>query len=850
LSRQILFNFPLAHGLHARPASLIQEIARRFTASITWENDRSHNRADCKSTLSLIASDTWKDDPCRIVIGGVDELDAEAALRNFLENEFPGLNETSPELQIPSGQEQRIPRVIKKEKALYFAGTGTGWGIARAPAFIFDSFHLEPPGEADEKKTNEEEICALQEAINKLALELSEAADQAWNPVEKDILTAHLAIVQDKAYLEKIDEYIVTRNFSAARAVFETAQYFAEILQTRKSQYIRQRLADIKDISARVILLLTCESRGSKPSASGTTGSGPRLTEPVILAAESILPSQFIALDKTLLKGLVISEAGTTSHSVILARAFNIPTVTGVENIHKKVNPAEELVVDAGRGLVLPAPNTTLSRFYDLEMIKLGQKRDKAAPFVSEPGTTADGKKLEVAANIGSVEELESAFQNGAEGVGLFRSEWLFMNRDAAPTEEEQFDIYSRAAAISGNRPIIIRTLDIGGDKPIPFLDLPKESNPFLGYRAIRIYNDFNELIDTQLRAILRASVFGNLKIMFPMVSCLEEVFALKKRLKDVMLELEKDGIPFNPGIQVGVMVEIPSVVFVLEEIAQEVDFFSVGSNDLSQYFFAADRDNPAVGYLQNPFYPAFLRLLKKIVAGVHAQDKWVGLCGEIAGDSDCLPLWVGLGFDEISLSSSGIPAVKAELRTLKFEECKHLVSQLSRKVTALQVEERLNEFFRSPTGVDLITEELIDLEAGSLTRDEAVREAVNLLDVAGRIENSDEVEELVWQREEAYSTGIGFGVATPHCHSPAIKNNSIAFLKLKTPIDWQSLDNQPVDMVFLLAMRASDRDKQHLKILARLSRKLMDEEFIAQLHGVEKPADVIALLKECTGNL
>jgi fructose-specific PTS system IIA-like component len=843
VARQIVFNFPLSHGLHARPASLLQEIARRFSSSISWENSRSNNRADGKSVLSLIASDTWKDDPCRIVIDGADELEAEAALKKFLENEFPRFDEVPPVFRIPGGQDQKIPRVIKKENSLYFAGTGATWGTAQAPAFVFDSFHLEPPVETDETRIVENEIRAVQEAVKNLARELTEAMDRSRNPVEKDILNAHLAIIRDNAYLEKIRDYIVSRDCSAAKAVFAAAQYFAAILQSRKSHYIRQRLADIKDISARVILSLT---RGSRPFSAGTTGCGLRLTEPVILVAESILPSQFISLDKKLLKGLVLSEAGTTSHSVILARAYNIPTVAGVEHIHKKVNPGEVLIVDAGRGLVIPAPNGTLSRFYDLELVKQRQINEKNAPFISEPGAAADGKKMETAANIGSVEELESAFLNGAEGVGLFRTEWLFMNRPTAPTEEEQFAIYSRAAAIAGKRPVIIRTLDIGGDKPIPYLDLPREANPFLGYRAIRIYDDFNELIDAQLRAILRASVSGNLKIMFPMVSCMEEVLSLKKRLKAAMLGLEKEGIPFNPDIAVGIMVEIPSVVFALDEICREVDFFSVGSNDLSQYFFAADRDNPTVRYLHNPFYPPFLRLLKKIVAGVHAGGKWVGLCGEMAGNIHYLPLWVGLDFDEISLSSAGIPAVKCALRTLKSGDCKHLAAQLLRKATALQVEERLREFSRSPTGVDLITGELIDLDSGSLTRDEAVREAVNLLEIAGRIENSDEVEELVWQREDAYSTGIGFGVATPHCHSPAIKNNSIVFLKLRKPIDWESLDNQPVDMVFLLAMRASDRDKEHLRILARLSRKLMDEEFIAILRSVAKPADVISLLKEC----
>lgn len=843
MARQIVFKFPLRHGLHARPASLIQNVARRFSASITWENNRSNNRADGKSVLSLIAAETWQDDPCRIVIDGEDELEAEEALNILLANELPKCEEEPPGIGCTSEHDITIPRVIRKENPLYFAGPGVSGGISKAAAFILDSFHLEPPVDTGESRIVETEIRAVKDAINRLVLELTESMERSRNATEKDILNAHLGIVQDKGYLETIDNYIGVHNYSAPKAVFETSRYFAGILQSSKSYYIRQRLSDIKDISARVIVSLT---GGCRPSSSAVNGCGIRLTEPAILIAENILPSQFISLDKKFLRGLVLSEAGTTSHSVILARAFNIPTITGIEGIHKKLNPGEVVIIDAGRGLVIPSPNTTISRFYDLEMEKQRLIKEKAVPFIQGPGATADGKKIEVAANIGSLEELESAFLNGAEGVGLFRTEWLFMNKANAPGEDEQFEIYSRAAAVAGKRPVIIRTLDIGGDKPIPYLELPKEANPFLGYRAIRIYNDFAELITAQLRAILRASAFGNLKIMFPMVCCLEEILSLKKQLKSVMLELEQEGTAFNREIAVGIMVEIPAVAFAVAEISAEVDFFSVGSNDLAQYFLAADRGNSKVSYLYNPLYPSFLRLLKKISDEAHARGKWVGLCGELAGNIDYLPIWAGLGFDEISLSSSTIPAIKASLKKLNSGACQNLVTHLLETTTALQIKERLSDFSRAQTNADLVTEELINLDSVSLTRDEAIRELVNLLEASGRIESSDEVEELVWQREEAYSTGIGFGVAIPHCNSPQVKNNSIAFIKLRKSMDWQSLDSQPVDMVFLLAIQSSDRDKEHLKILARLSRKLMDEEFIARLRGVEKPAGIISLIKEC----
>lgn len=844
MARQIVFKFPLTHGLHARPASLIQRTAQKFNASISWENDRSKSCSDSKSILSLIAAETWKDDPCRIVIDGDDELEAEKALITLLENELPKCEEELPEIVPASNSEIKIPRFIRNENPLYFSGTGINGGISRAAVFVFDSldlFHLELPIDTSGSRIVEKEIHTVQDALNRLRLELTESIGRSQNSIEKDLLNAHLDIVQDQNYLGTITNYISNQNYSAAKSVFETARYFTGILQNSKSYYIHQRLSDIKDISARVIVSLT---GGHESSPTGVFVREIRLTEPAILLAENILPSQFISLDKKLLKGLVLSEAGTNSHTVILARAFNIPTITGIEGIQKKLNPGEPVIIDAGRGLIIPSPNSTISRFYDLEMEKQRQIEEKTALFIPGPGSTADGKKIEVAVNIGSVEEVESAFLNGAEGVGLFRTEWLFMDRSNAPTEEEQFNVYSRAATIAGKRPVIIRTLDIGGDKPIPYLNLPKEANPFLGYRAIRIYNDFNNLINTQLRAVLRASFFGNLKIMFPMVCCLEEILSLKKRLKSIMLELERERVPFDAKIAVGIMVEIPAVAFALAEISTEVDFFSIGSNDLVQYFLASDRGNPKLNYLYNTFYPSFLRLLKKIIADAHAQGKWVGFCGELAGNIDFLPIWIGLGFDEISLSSASIRHVKFSLKKLKSGECETLAAHLLETTTAQQFKERLNDFYRAPTDIELITEELIRLDSKSLSKEEAIRELANLLEVSGRIDNSDEVEELIWEREESYSTGLGFGVAIPHCNAPQIKNNSIVFIKLKNPIDWQSLDNQPVDMIFLLAIRISEQQKEHLRVLARLSRKLMDEEFVAKLRKVEKPADIISLIK------
>ncbi len=409
------------------------------------------------------------------------------------------------------------------------------------------------------------------------------------------------------------------------------------------------------------------------------------------------------------------------------------------------------------------------------------------------PAITADDHRLEVAANVSSSEELGPAFEQGAEGIGLFRTEMLFVGRDNAPAEDEQFDIYTSAVRAAGGRPVIIRTFDLGGDKTVPYLDLPQESNPFLGYRGVRIYPARPELLRTQLRAILRASAAGRVQIMVPMVLSLAEALWFKAQVAEVQSDLKSRGIAFDAAVPIGIMIEVPVVGFIIGSLCREVDFFSIGTNDLSQYFLAADRDSDKVAHLACVRHPGFLLFLKQIVDHVHQAGKWVGMCGEMAGDIHQLPLLLGLGLDEISVAASEIPALKERVSRLSMSDCVQLLSRAmacrqTEDVDALLVREQPPE----PT-LPLLDEELVLLHSESATKEEAIADIIDTLYIAGRthIDDRQQVEASAWAREAVYSTGLGYGFAIPHCKTDAVAADSIGILKLDHPIEWTALDGK-----------------------------------------------------------
>jgi len=572
------------------------------------------------------------------------------------------------------------------------------------------------------------------------------------------------------------------------------------------------------------------------------------LVEDSIVVADSLTPCHFLSLDGRFLKGLVLAEAGTTSHTVILARSFGVPTLVGVEDIGPGFAEKNEAVLDADIGVLVTKLTDAARRYYTMERQRLDGRKIVLRNFDGKPAATRDGHALEIAGNIATVEEAGRVFSAGAESIGLFRTEMLFLDRaEAAPDESEQYDIYRRVIEAADRRSVIIRTMDIGGDKALNYLNLPAEQNPFLGYRAVRIYPQFEPLFRTQVRALVRASAYGTLRVMLPMISTLEEIRWAKKIISEEQARCATEGKSFDKAMQIGVMIEVPSAAFALREFCREVDFFSIGSNDLLQYFMAVDRADARIASLYNPLQPGFLRFLKQIVDTARAHKKWIGLCGEMGGQKRYLPLLAGLGLDEISVSAPAIGGLKAELAQLDLPECQQLFASALACATAEEVGDLLNKF-SARHALPLLGPELMVLNADAATKEEAIKRGVDLLYVHGRTEQPRNLEEAIWQREATYSTGFGHGFAIPHCKSNAINANSLVVLKFSQPIPWNSLDEKPVRVMILMAIRDSDKASEHMKIISALARQVMHEDFRDSIEHEQDPAGLCGLLQNKIG--
>jgi multiphosphoryl transfer protein len=831
------FECALPNGFHARPASRLAEVAKQFASSCELTNSRTGAAADLKSVLSTIAADVRLGDACLLRVQGADHPSAAAALRRFIAEELPGCDEPLAEATVPVS-EPKLPRGLASTGTRYLSGlpasSGIGQGkvVALSPTALTADF-AEPAGDAAA------EIERVERGLAGVKARIEALLARGPAVTEAAILKAHLAILGDTALRRELAQGVELGR-SAAQAVADAGEHFRGLLARSENRYVQERAADVQDLCA--ALLEEIYGPQFQPAAAP-------LSKPSIVAAETLGPRQLLALDRRWLQGIVLESAGATSHAVILARSMGIPVVAGVPHGTRLFASGEEAIVDGNYGLVFLDCSAPVLRFYQRERAAQERRRAELARFASAPAVSVDGERIEIGANISSEGEVAAAFANGADGIGLFRTEMRFLRAGAPLSEEEQFAVYAAAARAARGRPVILRTIDIGGDKPLPYLKLPIERNPFLGYRGVRIYPQHRGWITAQLRAALRASSVGPIWLMAPMVASLEEALWFKSEVARSMEELREAGIPFDAGMPVGAMIEIPSAAFQLGRLCDAFDFFSIGSNDLSQYFFAADRENPKVASLPNPRHPAFLALLERVVREARARGKWVGLCGEMAGDARNLPLLLGLGLNEISVSAPAIPALKRKAAQLSASACRELLARAISCDTATEVEHLLES--AAPTSEPLMSEALVALCSDSRNKDEAIREIVNALYAANRVEDRQRMEEAVWARESVYATGVGHGFATPHCQSDAVSANSIGILKLDEPIEWGSLDGAPVRMVILLAMRESGKNGAHMKVFSRLARKLMDEEFRGRMMSMEDPKQMMSqLARELEGSI
>ncbi len=529
------------------------------------------------------------------------------------------------------------------------------------------------------------EITKFEAAIAKSVEELKDIqkiAERELGAEEAAIFDAHILVLNDPELINPIKDNINAEKVNAEHALKETTDMFIAMFEGMDNEYMQERAADIRDVTKRILSHLL----GVKVVNPST------ISEEVIVIAEDLTPSDTAQLNRKYVLGFATDIGGRTSHSAIMARSLEIPAIVGTGEATTKIQDGDLVIVDGLNGQLHINPSAELIAEYETAAEKYEAQKAEWAKLVNEKTLTADGEQVELAANIGTPEDLEGVINNGGEAIGLYRTEFLYMGRDQLPTEEEQFEAYKKVLEGMEGKPVVVRTLDIGGDKELPYLQLPEEMNPFLGFRAIRLCLEEQEIFRTQLRALLRASTFGDLKIMFPMIATLGEFRQAKAILEEEKEALIAAGEKVSETIEVGIMVEIPSTAVQADQFAKEVDFFSIGTNDLIQYTMAADRMNERVSYLYQPYNPAILRLVKMVIDASHREGKWTGMCGEMAGDEIAIPLLLGLGLDEFSMSATSILKARSQILQLKKSDMVKLAESALEMGTAEEVMEAVQK--------------------------------------------------------------------------------------------------------------------------------------------------------------
>lgn len=532
-------------------------------------------------------------------------------------------------------------------------------GIAVGKAFLVKA----PDLRAERKVIGKDEA----EREKRAFLRAAEQTRDVLRPLAREnaIFAAHLDMAEDDTLIEGVEKKIL-QGKCAQWALEEQMEETCALLESLEDDYLRERAADVRDVCRRIMAFL--KGIDDDPFRN--------IKEAVILFAEELNPSDTAKMDFRYIRGMVTAKGGSTSHVAILARSMEIPALLGLEGILEEVQEGQEVILDGNEGRLILYPDEEMRQIYAEKQEAERELKRKLKEMNRLPAVTTDGRQVHLYANVGSLKDVQAAKKQGAEGIGLFRSEFLYMESSRFPTEQEQFEIYKKAAEIL-KKPITIRTLDIGGDKALPYYQFEKEENPFLGWRAIRFCLDMRDVFKTQLKALLRAAAYGDIRIMYPMIVSVEEFRTANRLLEECKQELRERGVLFRESISTGIMVETPAAVWMAEELAKEVDFFSIGTNDLTQYILAADRGNQKLTKLYSPFHPAVLRAVAKVIAAGHREGKEVGMCGEFAGDERAVPLLVGMGLDEFSMVSTEIAAVRYQVRGLSLKQTKHLAERV-----------------------------------------------------------------------------------------------------------------------------------------------------------------------------
>lgn len=546
-----------------------------------------------------------------------------------------------------------------------YRGVAASDGVAMGKVYLFEKTQIEINKEKITQEDSEAEIQRIVRAVNEYVTELENR--ETTTEAEKEVRNAHIELTSDPALLDMASSKVKVELMNAELALSTVIGEMAMVFELMDDAYLRERAADYRDVGENLLYKL----KGLTPKTLSS------LDDDYIIVSEELTPTDTSTMDKERVLGLAMDLGGKTSHSSIIAQTLGIPAIVGMKDITKNLENDQFIILDALEGIIIVDPDEATIEEYEKKFQTIKEDKEIAEKYKFTEAKTKDGKHLEVVCNIGNIDDLKQALKDGGEGVGLFRTEFLYMESSDFPTEEAQFEVYKQACELLDGKPLIIRTLDIGGDKGLSYYEFPKEENPFLGWRALRIAFDNKEILRTQLRAILRASAYGKVKILLPMIISVNEIIKVQEYLEEFKQELREEGIAFDENIEVGIMIETPASAFVAESLIQHCDFFSIGTNDLTQYILAVDRGNDKISHLYDYFNPAVLKAIKQVIDASHKYGKWTGMCGSMASDTLSTYLLLGLGLDEFSIVSAKVGHIKSILNNATLKEAEEFAKEI-----------------------------------------------------------------------------------------------------------------------------------------------------------------------------